>query len=238
MKTWKIMAVALCAASAAQASLISGVSAQNFGNATTNINLDVVGAVDWSIWSNEDVAGRQKTGGTVIGDYSVVLPVDPTLALGTSDTLSGLTYTSTGPVNNALNSTERRISDTNGGMESNGSSISITVGGGSGLVTVYGYTLRTGMQITASLAGHTNVVTQVANNGTIQNLLIYQVAFDADNVTDLLTLKFEGFNSLNNGVVDRLGVAAMAVNVIPEPATMGMITAGALMLLGVRRIMM
>lgn len=102
-----------------------------------------------------------------------------------------------------------------------GSALLFSVDGlnvGEYMLIVYGQTYRAACTLTASIGTTTNFASQ---GGTGSKTSVYSVVFDIENAGDSLDVAFKV--DAGAGAVPNVGIAAVTLQAIPEPVTLGLI---------------
>ncbi len=191
-----------------------------------NQNLTYLGDVDWAIWNKEGASAtsgsptNRKNGGSAISDVAAVggggvrglnaiaspANFDFTYLDGTSPT-SQVDFLPRAIGNTQLNKVGAGVSFTIDGDPSHPRIASIFVSG-----------YQADGQLTASLNGATTYVDSSPSYAGTKVATLYEIMFQPDNASDVLTVEFVPTAVSNSNA--HVELAAVAVQAIPEPATL------------------
>jgi hypothetical protein len=225
----------------ASGSLISGSVVALDGD--TTVDLTAYGTTDWAYWSGSSATKNEKiTGGDVISAASAVGGTGLQGSTSSSSYQeSRIIYTDGTTVPSYTTLPGGQISGVfNKSYNNTGVGISLTVTlPTTDLYTIYLWTGAydaTG-ELTVSLDGATSYVdssttTVLADTQTF----LYTLTVQGDEIDDVVNIQM--LTSVLGGGTSygRASIAAIAVQAVPEPATMGMLALGMLALMGVRRL--
>ncbi len=253
------LALAAFTASAPGATITGSFTSGTLNNTPT---LTDVGTLDWRLWNAtaDDWSTvspplvNEKVGGTAISDPSVVF-IDND-GVGTNNKLSAGFATHKFAWTNGDSIPTSQSGFTGAGLAIRGTtgtgtplaggflpddSISVNISAASTnqhTITIYGSATRAFNRLTLSATAATTEVDVFSVSNTSVTNWIYTATWTPNSATDVLTAKldWDGVNrNSTNSALAGFSLSAVAVSVIPEPASLALLGLGGLVMLGRRR---